>query len=153
MSDIDDRDKTSPAVVKEMSPPSLLSSDLTITGDLHSEGEVHIDGTLTGKIRSDVLNIGETAKIDGDILADSVTVYGHVTGQINARSVSLTKTAHVQGGIRHENLIVEQGAYLDGHCHRIEIENTKGDNAIRPLMKGTAKFSPPPKKTKVDAPD
>ena len=114
MSDVDDRDKTSSAVVKEMSPPSLLSSDLTITGDLYCEGEVQIDGKVTGNIRSEVLNIGETAKIDGKIFADSVTVYGHVSGQINARSVSLTKTAHVQGDIRHENLVVHQGAYLDG---------------------------------------
>ena len=150
MSDPDDMDKSSPAVVKDMSPPSLLSSDLTITGDIYCEGEVQIDGKMTGNIRSDVLNIGETAKIDGEIFADSVTVYGHVNGQINARSVSLTKTAHVQGGIRHEHLFVHQGAYLDALCHRIEIDKTDGDNSISLLMKGRAKFNPLRKKTKVD---
>ena len=43
----DDMDEVSPSVVKEPSPPSLLSSDLTIAGDLHCEGEVHIYGSMT----------------------------------------------------------------------------------------------------------
>ncbi|MFP6888718.1 MAG: polymer-forming cytoskeletal protein [Nitrospinota bacterium] len=87
----DDMDEASPSVVKEPSPPTLLSFDLTITGDLHCEGEVQIDGTVNGNIRSNVLNVGETASINGEIIADSVTVYGRVTGQINARSVTLKK--------------------------------------------------------------
>ena len=111
----DDMDEASPSVVKKPSPPTLLSFDLTITGDLHCEGEVQIDGTVNGNIRSNVLNVGETASINGEIIADSVTVYGRVTGQINARSVTLKKTAHVQGDILHENLILEQGAYTNGH--------------------------------------
>ena len=138
----DDLDEASLSVVKEPSLPSLLSSDLTITGDLHSEGRVEIDGTFTGNLRCDVLNINETAKIDGEIIADSVKIYGRVTGQISARDVSLTKTAHVQGDILHENLIVEQGAYLDGHCRQNDNDNTDGDNTINLLMKGTANANP-----------
>jgi cytoskeletal protein CcmA (bactofilin family) len=148
----DDMDEASPSVVKEPSPPTptLLSFDLTITGDLNCEGEVQIDGTVIGNIRSNVLNVGETASIDGEIIADSVTIYGRVTGQINARSVTLYKTAHVQGDILHEKLILEQGAYLDGHCRRKDNDITGGDNAINFLMKGLAKSNPPPKKTIVD---
>ena len=32
--------------------PSLLSSDLTITGNLESEGDMQIDGTIDGDIKS-----------------------------------------------------------------------------------------------------
>jgi len=142
MSANEDIDKASPSVVKEPSLPSLLSSDLTITGDLHSEGEVQIDGTVNGNLRCDVLNISKTAKINGEIIADSVKVFGQVTGQISARDVSLTKTAHVQGDILHESLIVEQGAYLDGHCRQTDNENTDGDNTINLMMKGTANSNP-----------
>ena len=142
MSANDDIDKASLSGVKEPSLPSLLSSDLTITGDLHSEGEVQIDGTLNGNLRCDVLNISKTAKINGEIIADTVKVYGHVTGQISARDVSLTKTAHVRGDILHENLIVEQGAYLDGHCRQTGNENSDGDNTINLLMKGAANSNP-----------
>ena len=153
MSANDDIDKASPSAVKEPSLPSLLSSDLIITGDLHSEGEIQIDGTVNGNLRCNVLNISETAKINGDIIADSVTVYGHVTGQISARDVSLTKTAHVQGDILHEKLIVEQGAYLDGHCRQTNNENTDGDNTINLLMKGAANSNPLLDVTSVDLTD
>jgi cytoskeletal protein CcmA (bactofilin family) len=146
MSANNDLDEASLSVVKKPSLPSLLSTDLTITGDLHSEGQVQIDGTVTGNLRCDVLNISETAKINGEIIADSVKVYGHVTGQISARDVSLTKTAHVQGDILHENLIVEQGAYLDGHCRQSDNDQTDGDNTINLLMKGKANSNPMPKK-------
>jgi cytoskeletal protein CcmA (bactofilin family) len=144
-----DKDEA-PTPALKLSPPSLLSADLHVTGTLHSEGEIHIDSNVTGDIRTDVLIIGNSASINGEIIADSVTVHGRVTGQIRARSVTLYKTAHVQGDILHEKLIFEQGAYLDGHCRRIDNDNTDRDNAIIFLMKGLVKSNRPPKKTNMD---
>ena len=143
-------DDSSPTLIKMPAPPSLLSADLTITGDLYCEGEVQVDGAVTGNIRSDVLNISETANIDGEIIADSVKVYGRVTGQINAKSVSLTKTAHVHGDILYENLTVDQGAFLEGQCRRSETNKTDEEATINRLMKGAARFNLSPKKTKVE---
>ncbi|MDA0241653.1 MAG: polymer-forming cytoskeletal protein [Proteobacteria bacterium] len=101
-------------------PPSLLSTDLKIVGNLHSEGEIQVDGAVEGDIDANVLVIGETAQVNGEVSADVVRVHGFVTGQIKARSVSLAKTAHVQGDILHESLAIEQGAFLEGHCRRVE---------------------------------
>ena len=124
---------------KVPSPPSLLSTDLEITGNLHSHGEIQIDGIVNGDIHSDVLIVGETAQVNGEISADSVRVHGHVTGQIKANSVSLAKTAHVLGDILHGNLAIEQGAFLEGHCRRIESEKKSSEGAINLLVKGGSK--------------
>ncbi|MBT3989385.1 MAG: polymer-forming cytoskeletal protein [Rhodospirillaceae bacterium] len=133
---------------KVPSPPSLLSTDLEITGNLHSHGEIQIDGIVNGDIHSDVLIVGETAQVNGEISADSVRVHGHVTGQIKANSVSLAKTAHVLGDILHGNLAIEQGAFLEGHCRRIESEKKSSEGAINLLVKGGSKnkTEQPPKK-------
>ena len=133
---------------KVPSPPSLLSTDLEITGNLHSHGEIQIDGIVNGDIHSDVLIVGETAQVNGEISADSVRVHGHVTGQIKANSVSLAKTAHVLGDILHGNLAIEQGAFLEGHCRRIESEKKSSEGAINLLGKGGSKnkTEQPPKK-------
>lgn len=41
------------------------------------------------------------------------------SSQIKARSVQLAKTAHVVGDILHEDLAIETGAFLEGHCKRL----------------------------------
>ncbi len=104
--------------------PSIISADLTITGNLVSAGEVQIDGNVIGDIKTDALLIGEDAKVQGEIVARRVRVHGHVDGQITAKSVTLAKTAHVTGDVIHEDLSIEKGAFLEGHCKRIAEEKT-----------------------------
>jgi len=101
------------------SVPSIISADLKITGDLVSDGEIHVDGTVVGDIRTKMLLIGKTANIKGEVFADTVRVHGNVNGQIKARSVILAKTAHVIGDILHEDLSIETGAFLEGLCKRM----------------------------------
>ena len=81
-------------VSKKSAPPSILSADLRVVGDLASSGEVQVDGIVEGDIQTDVLVVGETAQVNGKIVADTCRVHGRVTGQIRARSVSLAKKAH-----------------------------------------------------------
>lgn len=104
---------TKPAV------PSIISTDMKIVGDLTSEGEIQVDGTVEGDIHSKHLLVGEPAHITGEIVAEVIEVYGTIHGQIKATTVSLAKTAHVVGDILHDNLSIEKGAFLEGHCKRM----------------------------------
>lgn len=108
------------APAAKATPPSIISADLHVVGDLRSDGEIQIDGKLDGDIHTRSLLIGETAIVKGHIVADHVRVHGSVEGQIKARSVSLAKKAHVIGDILHEDLSIETGAFLEGHCKRME---------------------------------
>ena len=56
--------------VVKSSPPSIISADLKIVGDLNSNGEIQIDGAVNGDIRTKSLLVGETANIKGEIVAD-----------------------------------------------------------------------------------
>ena len=107
------------AAVEKASPPSIISTDMRIVGDLSSEGEIQIDGAVDGDIRSKTLLVGETAIIKGEIAADSVNVHGTLNGQIKAHSVNLFRSSHVVGDIIHEDLAIEKGAFLEGHCKRM----------------------------------
>ena len=104
---------TKPAV------PSILSSDLVVTGDLNSNGEIQVDGKIIGDINTKSLLVGKTANVKGGIIADDVRVHGTVDGQIKAHTVTLAKTAHVVGDILHVNLSIETGAFLEGLCKRM----------------------------------
>jgi len=70
-------------------PPSIISNDLRIIGDLSSEGEIQVDGKIDGDIRTKTLLVGETAIVKGEIVAESVVVHGTIEGQIKAFSVAL----------------------------------------------------------------
>ncbi len=139
-----------PPVPKAPAPPSLLSTDLRVIGNIHSKGEIQVDGYVEGDIQAETLIIGETANVNGEVSAKTVRVHGFVTGQIKADSVSLAKSAHVMGDILHENLSIEQGAFLEGHCRRFESDKKKAaeGGSINLLIKGGAKSKsePPPKK-------
>ena len=128
--------------------PSIISIDLRMVGDLHSEGEIHVDGVIEGDIRAKVLLVGETASIKGEIIAETVRVHGNVNGTIKSIAVSLAKTARVNGDILHENLSIEKGAFLEGHCKRLTdgtlLESSK--ISLMPPVKDTAKELPSPMK-------
>jgi len=110
---------SSAQALQKPSVPSIVSADLTVTGDLVSDGEVQIDGAVNGDIKTTTLLIGESAHIRGEIHAKRIRVHGRVDGQITAHSVTLAKTAHVSGDIIHEDLSIEKGAFLEGHCKRM----------------------------------
>ncbi len=100
--------------------PSLISQDMRITGDLVSDGDVQVDGTIDGNVKTDMLTVGEMAQMRGEIEADSVRVCGSVTGQIQARSVEIVKTAKVVADIIHETLSIEAGAFVTGNIKRAD---------------------------------
>jgi cytoskeletal protein CcmA (bactofilin family) len=100
--------------------PSLISQDMRITGDLVSDGDIQVDGTIDGNVKTGMLTVGEGAQIRGEIEADSVRVCGSVTGQIQARSVEIVKTANVVADIIHETLSIEAGASVTGNFKRAD---------------------------------
>ena len=98
------------------SAPSILSADVVVVGNLTSGGDIQIDGTIEGDVRSVSLTVGDKATINGEIIADDVVVRGRVIGSIHARRVQLCSNCHVEGNILHEALAVETGAYFEGNC-------------------------------------
>lgn len=99
---------------------SVINADLRVTGDLVSESDVQVDGSVNGDIRTRNLTIGQSGEVRGEIVADKVRVCGAVIGQVRARDVSLSDTARMIGDILHESLSIEPGAHIEGHCRRIE---------------------------------
>ena len=94
--------------------PSIISPDLKIVGDLKSDGEIQIDGTVKGDIKGHMLTVGEQGKVDGSTVAETVRIFGTVNGRVQAKTVRLDKSARVTADISHETLTIEAGAYFEG---------------------------------------
>lgn len=100
--------------------PSIISADLKIVGDLTSAGDIQVDGHVEGDIQSRTITVGEAAQVTGSISGDTIRVCGAVNGQIKGQTVTLDKSARVVGDILHHSLAIEPGAFLEGHCRRID---------------------------------
>ena len=79
------------------SVPSIISPDLEIVGDLKSDGEIQIDGTVKGDIKGHMLTVGEQGKVDGSTVAETVRISGTVSGQVRAKTVRLDASARMSG--------------------------------------------------------
>jgi cytoskeletal protein CcmA (bactofilin family) len=93
---------------------SLISPNVTITGDLISDGDVQLDGAVVGDVRVGRLTIGESGSVEGAVHAEAVDVRGRVAGSISAATVRLHATARVDGDITHAQLSIEAGAHFQG---------------------------------------
>lgn len=106
--------------VTKASVPSIISPDLRINGDMVCSGDIQIDGWVEGDIQSRNVTVGEGATVHGAVQAENVKICGIVNGQIRADNVVLEKSARVTGDILHKSLSIEQGAFLEGMCKRID---------------------------------
>lgn len=103
---------------KAKPPVSILSSDLHVTGNMKTTGDIQVEGTVEGDIRAHLLTIGETATIKGEVVADDVVINGRIVGRVRGLKVRLTSTARVEGDIIHKTIAIESGAHFEGSVQR-----------------------------------
>ncbi len=127
-------DFTSSSAPAAKPPASVLSSDLTVVGNLKTAGDIQIEGTVEGDIRAHLLTVGEGATVKGECMADDVVVNGRIIGKVRGLKVRLTATARVEGDIIHKTIAIESGAHFEGSVQRQE----------DPLSSGAAKPAPKP---------
>ena len=98
---------------------SLISAGTTLTGDLNSNADLRIDGTLIGNINSTAkVIIGANGSVKGDINGHQADILGKVTGAVKVKELlQLKGSSVVQGNIHAGKLQVEPTATFNGECH------------------------------------
>ncbi|HEY8258607.1 MAG TPA: polymer-forming cytoskeletal protein [Gemmatimonadales bacterium] len=97
-------------------PFSIIASDMTVVGDLETEGVVRIEGRVRGTVRvgAQVL-VAVGAVIEGDLHTQEAVVAGTVSGGIHARDrVELQASAVVSGDIHTARIAIVEGAKVSG---------------------------------------
>ena len=114
-------------------PPSIVSVNLNVKGDLKSEGEIQIDGTVDGNVTALSITIGENGSVNGEIISGKILIRGKVKGEIHSQEVQLSKSAHVIGDIHHDSLGIESGAYVEGLCKRSKRPLENAENKTKSI--------------------
>ncbi|MBC6437331.1 MAG: polymer-forming cytoskeletal protein [Rhodobacteraceae bacterium] len=128
---------------KAKPPVSILSTDLTVIGNLRTSGDIQVEGNVQGDIRAHLLTVGENATIEGEVVADDVVVTGRVVGRVRGLKVRLASTARVEGDIIHKTIAIESGAHFEGSVQRQEDPLATG-SAGAPAAALKPATAPPP---------
>jgi cytoskeletal protein CcmA (bactofilin family) len=121
------------------SAPSILSEDLTIEGDIVSEGEVHINGIVKGDITARKLTLGKDGAITGAVDADDAIIGGKLGGRLSAKAVVLLSTARVSADITHVSLSIAPEAVFEGFSRRVDMIGA----AAKPSAADPPRLTPP----------
>ncbi len=100
--------------------PSILSDDLTIEGDIISEGDVHIIGIVKGDVTARKLTLGDDGAITGAVEVDNAVIGGKLAGRLTATSVVLLSSARVTADITHVSLAIAPEAVFEGFSRRVD---------------------------------
>jgi cytoskeletal protein CcmA (bactofilin family) len=108
---------SSKAAVDERRISAWIGTALVVQGKVISSQDLTIDGKVEGTIElgNHGLTIGSGAEIKADLVAQTITISGAVTGNVTATSVvDLRATGSVDGDITTPRLIMADGAVIKG---------------------------------------
>jgi cytoskeletal protein CcmA (bactofilin family) len=116
---------------------TLISSGTTLKGDLSSNSDLRIDGTVIGNIHSSAkIIIGSTGVVEGDISGTQADIVGKVSGNVRAKELlQLRGECLVTGNLYAGKLQVEPTATFNGQCHMganiVEMNNNEQQTAVK----------------------
>ena len=98
---------------------SLIGAGTSMKGDITSNGDIRIDGALTGNIHcSAKVVIGAGGVVQGDINGQQADIMGKVTGTIKVKDLLQLKGGSLlNGNIQAGKLQIEPTASFNGECH------------------------------------
>jgi cytoskeletal protein CcmA (bactofilin family) len=106
-------------------PFSIIASDMTVVGDLETEGVVRIEGRVRGAVRvGQQVLVAAGAVIEGDLHTQEAVIAGQVSGAIYAKDrVELQASAVVAGDILTPRIAIVEGARVSGEV-KMDMEQT-----------------------------
>ena len=97
---------------------NIIGRNTTFVGDIISEGDFRIDGTVDGSIKtSGRIIVGKEGSIKGKTTCNNADVEGNISGVLNVENLlTLKSTANIQGDVTMDKLSVEPGAVFNVNC-------------------------------------
>ena len=112
---------------------SRIENSSKLTGDIVSEADLRIDGTLEGTIKtSGKVIVGKEGKINGTIDCETADIEGSIKGSLKVKTILFLKsTSSVEGDVSIGKLIVESGASFNANCSM----RSQEENQVKSLSK------------------
>ncbi|MBL7883750.1 MAG: polymer-forming cytoskeletal protein [Bacteroidia bacterium] len=97
---------------------NIIGTGTIIEGDITTNGDMRIDGSLTGTINvKGKLVVGVSGMVEGEIICQNADISGTIKGKIGvAELLSLKSSSKLTGDIITNKIAIEPGATFSGSC-------------------------------------
>ncbi|MCK5074799.1 MAG: polymer-forming cytoskeletal protein [Calditrichia bacterium] len=104
-----------------------------VEGQIVAESNLRIDGKVKGKvITKNMLHVGPSGRIDGEIEAKDAVIGGKVKGKITiSNKLELEAKAELIGDLNTKILIIDEGAVFRGNSIMGEVKTDVGVPVIK----------------------
>ncbi|MEZ4761861.1 MAG: polymer-forming cytoskeletal protein [Calditrichia bacterium] len=113
---------------------NIINAGTFLEGTIETKGSVQINGKLKGLIKAgDEVRVGRSGEIFGEIYAKNARIAGKVEGNIYIEErLTLEDTSSLNGNLSAGKLIIDEGAFFNGHAdmsgNKLKaLTNGKGD--------------------------
>lgn len=110
---------------------NMIANGTIIKGDVKTNGDIRIDGTLVGTIDcKGKIVIGPSGLVEGEVMCQNGVFSGNIKAKVTVSELlTLQATARLIGDIITNKLAIEPGAKFTGHCSMHDASAFK-DNKI-----------------------
>ena len=111
---------------------TIIAAGTTLKGDISSNGDIRIDGSLQGNIQCQAkVVIGANGSVDGDISGQQADIMGKVSGTIKVKELlQLKGGSYVNGNLYAGKLQIEPSANFNGQCHMTTATNGQVNEVV-----------------------
>lgn len=97
---------------------NIISNGTKIQGDIESDGDFRIEGTVSGNVKAKgKIVIGQTGQIDGQVQCQSADISGIAKVKLEVIELTILRaTSQFTGDIVTRKISIEPGAVFSGTC-------------------------------------
>ncbi|RDU62709.1 MULTISPECIES: polymer-forming cytoskeletal protein [Helicobacter] len=123
---------------------SIIAQGTKIKGDVISECNLHVDGTLEGNIIAKTnVAIGKNGSVNGSINSEHLVVSGKLMGNCECNIVEILPQGRIDGSITAKELIIEKtGEFVGQSVVYKNNECTNGFDKINKMGLDKSKVAP-----------
>lgn len=132
---------------RDQEQTTQISTGIRIKGEVVADNDIYVDGEIEGTVvvPDNALTIGPNGMVRAKLKARSVTIWGHLEGNVQVgEKIELRKTATLIGDLVTARIAIEDGAVLRGN---IVTSKPEKDEQAPPR-----ESKPPPSSPSVGAP-